>query len=91
MGHNVTLGQCVSPTVGELNKIKPIADEKNATLAQLVIRWTIDQPGITIVLVGARNPKQAEENAKAAEINLSKDEMNFINTELNKLELVKLK
>lgn len=72
-----------------LNKIKPIAEGKNATLAQLVIRWTIDQPGITIALVGARNPKQAEENAKAAEINLSKDEMNFINTELDKLELVK--
>ena len=72
-----------------LNKIKPIADEKNATLAQLVIRWTIDQPGITIALVGARNPNQAEENAKAAEITLSKEEMNFINMGLNKLELVK--
>jgi aryl-alcohol dehydrogenase-like predicted oxidoreductase len=38
-----------------LNKIKPIADEKNTTLAQLVLRWTMDWPGITITLVGARN------------------------------------
>ena len=72
-----------------LNKIKPIADEKNATLAQLVIRWTIEQPGITIALVGARNPKQAEENAKAAEIKLSQEEITFISGELEKLELVK--
>ncbi len=46
-----------------LEKIKTIADEKKATLAQLVIAWTIAQPGITIALVGARNPKQALENA----------------------------
>ena len=34
-----------------LQKIKPLADDKNATLSQLVIRWTVDQPGITIALV----------------------------------------
>ena len=38
-----------------LTKIKSIADEKNTTLAQLVLRWTMDRPGITITLVGARN------------------------------------
>ena len=50
-----------------LNKIKPLADDKNATIAQIVIRWTLDQPGITIALTGARNPKQARENAEAAD------------------------
>lgn len=38
-----------------LTKIKPITDSKNATLAQLVIKWTLQRPGITIALVGARN------------------------------------
>ncbi|MEJ2193646.1 MAG: aldo/keto reductase [Ignavibacteriaceae bacterium] len=72
-----------------LNKLKPLADEKNATLAQLVIRWTIQQPGITIVLVGARNPKQATENAGAIEFKLSKEEIYFINNQLSKVELVR--
>ena len=72
-----------------LDKIKPLADEKKATLGQLVIRWTIEQPGITIALVGARNADQAIQNAKAIEVQLSKEEINFITTELNKLELVK--
>ncbi len=72
-----------------LEKIKTIADEKKATLAQLVIAWTIAQPGITIALVGARNPKQALENAEAADIKLSNEEINFISSELEKLELVK--
>ncbi|MCC9166415.1 aldo/keto reductase [Pontibacter harenae] len=72
-----------------LQKIKPLADEKKATLAQLVIRWTIEQAGITIALVGARNADQATQNAKAINIKLSQDEISFITDELNKLELVK--
>ena len=72
-----------------LQKIKPLADEKNATLAQLVIRWTVEQPGITIALVGARNASQATQNAKALNVKLSPDEISFITEELNKLELVK--
>jgi aryl-alcohol dehydrogenase-like predicted oxidoreductase len=70
-----------------LNKIKPLADEKNATLGQLVIRWTIERPGITIALVGARNAEQASQNAKAIDVKLSADEINFITGELDKLEL----
>lgn len=72
-----------------LQKIKPLADDKNATLAQLVIRWTVEQPGITIALVGARNAAQATQNAKALHVKLSPDEVSFITEELNKLELVK--
>lgn len=71
-----------------LNEIKPLADEKGATLTQLVIKWTIEQPGITIALVGARNPEQATQNAKAAGIKLDNDEIGFINDKLNDLQLV---
>ena len=65
-----------------LEKLKPLADEKSATLAQLVIRWTVNHPGITVALVGARNPAQAIQNAKAADIVLSSDEMEFINQQI---------
>lgn len=70
-----------------LEKIKPLADAKSATLSQLVIRWTVEQPGITIALVGARNAAQSVENAKAAQLKLSAEEINFIDTELEKLQL----
>jgi aryl-alcohol dehydrogenase-like predicted oxidoreductase len=70
-----------------LEKIQPLASEKNATLAQLVLRWTIEQPGITIALAGARNEQQAIENAGAINIHLSTDELSFINHELSKLTL----
>lgn len=70
-----------------LEKIQPLANDKNATLSQLVIRWTIEQPGITIALVGARNAAQSIENAKAAQIKLSPEEISFINSELDQLKL----
>jgi aryl-alcohol dehydrogenase-like predicted oxidoreductase len=70
-----------------LEKLKPLAAGKNVTLGQLIIRWTIEQAGITIALVGARNDIQAIENAKAAQISLSADEISFINAELKKVKL----
>jgi aryl-alcohol dehydrogenase-like predicted oxidoreductase len=69
-----------------LDTLKPLAREKKATIGQLVIRWTIDQPGITIALVGARNAAQAVENAKACDIQLSSKELSFISRELGKLK-----
>lgn len=61
-----------------LDKLRPIADGHKVSLAQLVIHWTIHQPGITAALVGARNVKQVRENAAAAELELSRDEMKEI-------------
>ncbi len=72
-----------------LDSMKAMGQEKNATLAQLVIRWTIEQPGITIALVGARNAEQSVQNAKAVNIKLSREEIEFINEELEKLVLEK--
>lgn len=71
-----------------LNHIKPIADDKQVSLGQLVLRWTMDQPGITIVLAGARNAEQSTQNAKAADIKISQDEMETINRYLSEVEIV---
>jgi aryl-alcohol dehydrogenase-like predicted oxidoreductase len=70
-----------------LNKLRPLAESKGVSLAQLVLRWTIDQPGITIALAGARNVEQAVQNAKAVNVKLSDDEINFINKQLEVLQL----
>jgi aryl-alcohol dehydrogenase-like predicted oxidoreductase len=46
------------------------------------------QPGITLALVGARNPQQAVQNAKAADIFLTDEELELIDEHLSKLQLV---
>jgi len=71
-----------------LEKIRPLAREKNVPLSQLVIRWTLDQPGISVALVGARNATQAIDNARAIDVALSRKELATITDELDKLKLV---
>jgi aryl-alcohol dehydrogenase-like predicted oxidoreductase len=61
-----------------LEKIRPIAEKHKATLSQLIIQATIQRPGITTALVGARNPAQAIENADASKIVLSPEELTTI-------------
>jgi aryl-alcohol dehydrogenase-like predicted oxidoreductase len=65
-----------------LDELRPLAAGKNATLSQLVIRWTLERPGITIALVGARDARQAIENAEAVQVRLSAEEMAFIDGRL---------
>ena len=35
-------------------------------MAQFALRWILDQPGVSVVIPGARNPGQAKANASAA-------------------------
>ncbi|PWE55619.1 aldo/keto reductase [Metarhizobium album] len=60
--------------------IRPVADAHRASIAQVVIAWTLAQPGITFALCGARNPRQALDNARAGTIRLSDEERGLIDT-----------
>jgi aryl-alcohol dehydrogenase-like predicted oxidoreductase len=37
-------------------------------MAQFALRWIIEQPGVSVVIPGARNPEQARANAASAEL-----------------------
>ncbi|MEV1116688.1 aldo/keto reductase [Actinosynnema sp. NPDC049800] len=39
-----------------------------ATMAQFALRWVVDQPGVTVVIPGARNAEQARANSAAADL-----------------------
>jgi aryl-alcohol dehydrogenase-like predicted oxidoreductase len=66
-----------------LESIRPIAENKGITLAQLVLRWTLERKGISIALAGARNAQQALQNALAGDVCLTMDEIAFINQKVN--------
>jgi aryl-alcohol dehydrogenase-like predicted oxidoreductase len=70
-----------------LEKLRPLAHDKKATLTQLVLRWTMQMPGITTVLAGARNPEQVAENAGALNFSLSEQEMQQIQSYIENLDL----
>ncbi|MBD1933367.1 MULTISPECIES: aldo/keto reductase [Cyanophyceae] len=56
-----------------LDKLRPIAERHECSLAQLALAWLIAQPQANAI-AGARNEQQAVDNAKAGDINLSADE-----------------
>jgi len=91
--HRANLYYFKEPNLGRINafldKIKPLAEDKGATLSQLVLRWTLEQPGITAVLAGARNAAQAVTNARAIDVKLSEEEVSLITTQLNELVIDK--
>ena len=60
-----------------LEKLRPIAERNECSMAQLAIAWLIAQPQ-TSAIVGARNMEQARGNAKAAEVKLSASDMKEI-------------
>jgi aryl-alcohol dehydrogenase-like predicted oxidoreductase len=61
-----------------MRALEPVAAAHGASVAQVVIAWTIAQPGITFSLCGARDPAQAVENAAAARLRLTESELALI-------------
>ena len=61
-----------------LDPMRPIAEKHGITLAQLTMAWTLAQPGCSHVLCGARNSKQATDNAGAGSVRLDADELAVI-------------
>ena len=48
-----------------VRRLRPLVPG-GATMAQFALRWILDQPGVTVVIPGARTPDQARANAAAA-------------------------
>ncbi|WP_373058416.1 aldo/keto reductase [Zunongwangia sp. H14] len=67
-----------------LDVLKPMAESKNASAAQLSIAWLLQQAAVTSVIVGAKNADQLEQNLKASEIEFSKEELEKLD-EVSKL------
>ena len=64
--------------------IAPVIERHVASMAQVVIAWTLAQPGITFALCGARNPAQALDNARAGQIRLDADDLVALDTAISR-------
>ena len=60
--------------------LAPVAETHGVNVGEVVIAWTLAQPGITFSLCGARNAEQAIENARAGTVYLSDDELGLIDS-----------
>ncbi|MFB6150263.1 MAG: aldo/keto reductase [Haloarculaceae archaeon] len=62
-----------------LDAVREVADEVDATPAQVALRWLMDQPDFDCVpIVGARTVDQLDENMDAVDVELSDDQFRRI-------------
>jgi len=65
-----------------LDELRAIAAASHKTVAQLVVQWTLAQPGITAALCGAKRSEQIIESAAALADDFTVDEHQQINAAL---------
>jgi aryl-alcohol dehydrogenase-like predicted oxidoreductase len=64
-----------------IDALDAIALEHEATIAQIVLNWTVNYHGETIVTIpGSSKTYQAEQNAGAMKISLTKEQLETIST-----------
>ncbi len=56
------------PVLDAVAKLKPLADEAGASLAQLALAWTLRQPAVSSAIVGATNPAHVRDNVRAGSL-----------------------
>jgi aryl-alcohol dehydrogenase-like predicted oxidoreductase len=61
-----------------LDAVRRIAERHGLSVTQVVIAWTVAQPGVSHALVGARSCDHAEANAQAGGVQLSDAEIDEI-------------
>jgi aryl-alcohol dehydrogenase-like predicted oxidoreductase len=54
--------------VRAVRRLQQALPDDEGTLAQYALRWILDQPGLSVVIPGARSPEQARANAAAAQL-----------------------
>jgi aryl-alcohol dehydrogenase-like predicted oxidoreductase len=68
-------GERFKKNVQLVDELKPIAANYGKSVGALAIRWTVQQPGITLAICGGRNAEQVEQNAEGADWQLSDEDV----------------
>ena len=62
-----------------LDVLRAIADELDRTAAQISLRWLMQNPGVTVPIIGASKMHHLKDNLGAADFELSDDQMARLN------------
>lgn len=86
-GHDATkrmiAGLMTDEILEAVQKLRPIAEGVDLSMAQLAIAWVLQNDNVASALVGASRPEQVAENVKAAGVKLDADVMSAIDEALS--------
>lgn len=69
------LGENYLQNLEKVERVREIAQAKNAEVAHVVLSWYLTRDSIDALIPGAKRPEQVAENLKALEVSLSKEEI----------------
>ncbi|MDA2804210.1 aldo/keto reductase [Nocardiopsis suaedae] len=72
---NAGLGMVTERTLAIADAVREVAAELGRTPAQVALAWTLQAPGVTAPVVGARTPEQLKGNLDALEVALTADQV----------------
>lgn len=81
-GANAIKGFMTEPILTAVQRLKPIAEGLDLTMAQLAVAWVLQNPNVAGAIVGASRPEQVASNAAAAGVVLSADVLEQVNSAL---------
>ena len=61
-----------------VERLRPIAQERGVTMAQLSLAWLLHQPTVASPIVGASRPEQVRDNAAASDVDLDEETLRAI-------------
>ena len=61
-----------------IDVMRPMAEAKGVSVAQVALAWLLHQPQVTSVIVGAKRPEQLADNIAATQVTLSAAELEQI-------------
>ena len=79
--------EVMKPNQALLDLVQEIAERKNATSAQIVLAWEINQKDWIVPIPGTTKIHRLEENLGAMEVELTEQEMAAINQALDNLDI----
>ena len=67
-----------------LDVLKPMADEKNTSVAELSLAWLLQQKAVSTVIIGAKKTSQLKDNLKSVDVKFTDEELKKLD-EVSKL------
>lgn len=72
---NAGLGMVTERTLAIADVVREVAAEMGRTPAQVALAWTLQNPGVTAPVIGARTPGQLAGNLGALEVDFTADQL----------------
>lgn len=61
-----------------VEQLQAIAEQHQASIAQIALAWILTKPFISSIIIGAKNMKQLEDNLNSVEVNLTPEQIKLL-------------